>query len=537
VSVRELPATILLLDPLKPASRVATDPFPQAMSQINILSQHNPRLDARSNLRALGAILAAEFLILCLPSAWWLTLTALFLVLILSFGLVIKVLNGRLQIPILTWVLIFPLGYHYVAFPKEQAIVTLDRLYVALLAVTACFVQQAHLVRIPPTLRKSALFWSIYLCVAGISVLRIKTPLSSFHVLWDYLLLPGIVAWFVLRYFDVRRRLQALHTCVCLMSIYVAAIGVAEVIWQQDLLPVTGGGLYFAGDYETSGSQILIRPNGPFSSDNSLALIALLSFFFLLFLKEAQKQPLSLWQTMLHRTAVTAALVATSLPLFRSVFISLAMALVIDAFYKPGKARLTRFFLIGMLIFAFIVVKVALPEIFEERTDSGHFYGRIAEYAQSAKLFIDNPVFGVGLNNFGEAAQNSKYTTSYQGNESVDSPHSNLGAVLAENGLLGFLPFIASQVFLVGAFWKLRGRFDNSDQVWKTFVLIYMSYWINGSTLTLLYTGDLNIWYMFVLAVLYKFGITRQDSQLSVSHATRPDGVSPLGVAPQCQKA
>jgi hypothetical protein len=64
-------------------------------------------------------------------------------------------------------------------------------------------------------------------------------------------------------------------------------------------------------------------------------------------------------------------------------------------------------------------------------------------------------------------------------------------------------------VLLVSAFWKLR-RSDSRDSklVWKMFLFLFLIYWINGMALTIAYFEDLNLWYMFVIAALYKFAIT-----------------------------
>jgi O-antigen ligase len=299
------------------------------------------------------------------------------------------------------------------------------------------------------------------------------------------------------------------------MTFYVAMIGTGEVIQQQDLLPLPNSDIYVAGD--TRGQlpvggvgNFLIRPNGPFATNNTFAMNGLVSLFFLLFLKKALKGEMPAWQRVLHRTAVAAALTQGLMPFFRSVLISLAVVLIVDAFYQRGRRRALRVAAILSLGSVFLLLRIAVPEAFEDRTDPMNLYSRIAQQYQTFAIFFDHPINGVGLDNFNSAAQNSKYTSVYKDLESVDYPHNNLGAILAETGVTGFVSFVVSQVLFFAAFRKLsHDNSADSKLAWKAFLCIFLCYWINGMSLTIAYFGDLNLWYMMVLAVLYKFAITK----------------------------
>jgi O-antigen ligase len=467
-----------------------------------------PASDAQTRRLALWGIMVADVLLLCLPWSWWAIAAGAFLLLAVLLGLLVATLRGEGDFVLLGWVLIFPLGYHFLIFPQDEALITADRATIALLIASACFIRSEERAPIAPLLSKSAICWGVFLFDVVLMIPSVKAPLSSLHLFLDALVFPALFAWYVLRYFDVRKHLPLLHAFTCVMNTYVAAIAMAEVILQRDLLPVTGGGLYFAGDYMGPGKQILIRPNGPFSSDNSLALVGLISLFLLVFLKKVLAEKMPGWQRFLHRIGIAGALVSTSLPLFRSVFLALFAAILVDAVYEHGRRRMARVGILLAFAFGFLLLRLSLPEVFEERTDPEHIYGRIAENQQALVLFADHPFTGVGLDNFAEAAQNSKYVTDYEGYESVDSPHSNLGAVLAETGVFGFLPFAASQVFLIVAFWRItRIRSDTSTLVWKTFLFVFIGWWVNGLALTVMYASDSNMWYMFVLAFLYKFAL------------------------------
>jgi O-antigen ligase len=300
----------------------------------------------------------------------------------------------------------------------------------------------------------------------------------------------------------------------CAMTMYVAAIGVGEVIQQQDLLPLPDGDIYVAGDSrghlpEGGLSNFLVRPNGPFSTNNTFAMNGLISFFLLSFLRRSLKAQMPGWQLVLHRIAMAAALAQAMMPFFRSVMLALVAVLMVDTFYQKGWRRALRVAAIVCLGSVFLLLRVTIPEAFEDRTDPENLYGRIAQQRQTLAMFLDHPWSGVGLNNFNDAAQRDKYARAYQGVESVAYPHNNLGAVLAETGLAGFVPFVLSQIFFFAAFWRLpRDKSPEAKLAWKAFLFIFLCYWINGMSLTIAYFGDMNLWYMLVLSLLYKFSLT-----------------------------
>jgi hypothetical protein len=463
----------------------------------------------------LWGILATEVLALWLPVTVWGTLALAVVALAFLFALGYTVLRGYGAPLLVAWVLIFPLGYHYVAFPKDQALITLDRALIGLLLFTTLLSKRTAPEPISSDLRNAAICWGLFVVWATMRIPWGRASMSALHIVIDALLLPGLLGWYVVRYFDVRRYLPWLHAFTCVASVYVAAIGVAEDLLQRDLLPVTGGGVMLAGEE----SSFLIRANGPFGSDNSLAMFGLASLVFLFFVRNVIGESMPRWQRALHRIGVAGALGAAVLPLFRSVIGSMVLMFVVDAvFFQVGQRRRRR--MVAVLGFGFVLLlaRLALPAIVEERSDPMNFFGRLAAYKQTFALWADNPLGGVGLNSYADAAGSSKYVTSYQDVESVDSPHSSLGAVLAETGMLGFIPCLLSQIFLVRCFWKLRqSGFVDGKVSWRWFLFLFLGYTVNGLTLAILYSVDINYWYVFILALLYKFAITGDHTPVALN--------------------
>jgi len=474
-----------------------------------------------SRIPILCGISAFEILVLLLPLKWW-GVCALLLAGVIALGVwSTAIVHGRMAIILVGWVLIYPLGYYYCSFPREQALFTLDRFFIITLLASILFASGPICRTLSPMLRNSAVCWAVFLLFAGLAALRAKTPSSSLRIWLEAFLFPAVIAWAVIRYFEARRFLGALQVVTCLMAMYVATIGVVEAITFQDLLPLPGGGFIVAGDSTDATAQLFPRPNGPFSTNSSFAMIGLVSFLFLVFARKALGTQMHGWRLILHRLGSSAALCEALLPLFRSIMVSLAVVVLIDAFYQVGWRRTVRLSLIGCLGLSFLSLRLLLPSVFEERSGSATLYARIAQQKQTVQLFLDHPMNGIGLSNFTDALQNTKYSTFYEDEEALDSAHNNLGAVLAETGLTGFLPFVASQIFIMAAFWKLRSAESSEAKLAsKMFLFLFMCYWINGMFLTTAYFADLNLWYMLVVSVLYKFALPSGRITIATSQET-----------------
>src|SRR5262249_12356354 len=182
----------------------------------------------------------------------------------------------------------------------------------------------------------------------------------------------------------------------------------------------------------------------PFSTNNSFGLIGLATFCLLGFLRETLGKELPRWQRALHAAGLTAALLQAMMPLFRSIFITVVIIFLVDLFRPIPRSRkvLRLAVLCSMALGAWIAVR-SVPQVYEERVSSpDNVYVRIAQQRQNFQLFLDHPVLGVGLTNFHDVALRTVMpNASYQGVVALDSPHSNGGAVLAETGIAGFIPY------------------------------------------------------------------------------------------------
>jgi hypothetical protein len=414
-------------------------------------------------------------------------------------------LNGKIDPTILTWVLIFPLGYYFLSFPREKSIITLDRMLPIALLLAIGVASRERSEPLPRALRPCAIAWISFLVVAAASLMYARDILVSGRILVEGFWLPAILGWLVIGYFRVEENAATLHLLASLMALYVACIGAAEMVLKEDLLPLPGGTIGFAGN--------LVRPNGPFGNDDSFALIGLITFFLLLFLWNLLGENISFGRRAVHYTGLIASLAMALMPMFRSVAISLMVILLIATLSarKPS-TRWAGWGLLLTSVLAVSLVSILAPETYEDRSSPDNVYGRLAEQMQTWHLFASHPVLGVGLGQFTYVVNgDTQYSAFYNGVRSVDSPHNTLGGILAETGILGFVPYVAAQTTLFLAFWRLgRKREPHARLAWTYFLYIFLGYWINGLSLESGYSSDLNLWFIFSITVLYKHSMSEK---------------------------
>jgi len=424
-------------------------------------------------------------------------------------AIVNNVLRGRIDGLVSWWAALFPLTY-FASFPREHPIVTPQRLVVLGAFMGLSFVKPSSLMAIPRALSRAGLVCLAFIAVAGITLAKSPEVLGPAHILFDGFLLPIMFGWYVIARFDARCQLSALHTAVCISSIICAAIAAAEIVTGEDLLPYEGAAMFFTGG--------IPRPNGPFGSNDALALVGALSFFFLLFLRAAIGPNLSAGRRMLHSIGLAAAIGMALMPMFRSVVITLLLILIIDTFWE--KRTTGRAWRVGlMLTFVGLVcmVSVFAPDMFEDRSSGQNVYGRMAQHEQSLRVFMDHPWLGVGFNNFNNVVTGeSRYLATYQGVSSVDSPHSNLAAVLAETGILGFVPYVIMHVLLFCAIWQLRHLSGYGRLVVRYCVYMFLTYWITGLTESTGFNPFVNLWYVFLITTCYKYALTARFAEPQV---------------------
>ncbi len=417
-----------------------------------------------------------------------------------------RIFDGSAEPVLLGWVLLFPLGYYFLSYPTDHPIVTLDRVVVAMLSIAIAFTPARKLTPAPLPLRRAALAWGAYLVAVAISMVGSPVTLFKLKRGVEGLILPALAAWYIIRSFEVRRYLRVLHALACLMIIYISCIGVAEIVLGEDLLKLPGGGI----DHSGVAGHYWVRPNGPFFTNTTLGMVGLIMLVFLAFLRRALGDDLHRGQAFLHWLGVFCALACSQMVLFRSMLLTVAVIVLLEV-RRPNlfRSRTPAFVLVVLTLGSLAAFQFMAPAAFAERSDPVNFWGRIAQDQQTLKLALSHPLVGVGFGSFSDSAQAlGMDSASFRGLAAFDSPHNNLGSVLAETGLLGLFPYVLSHALLAMAFFRLRPRNRSSPNlVWAVFLYLFLIFWINGLSLN---SDDpvANLCYMFAIACVYKYALS-----------------------------
>ncbi len=120
--------------------------------------------------------------------------------------------------------------------------------------------------------------------------------------------------------------------------------------------------------------------------------------------------------------------------------------------YRPGRFGRT----LAVAGLAGVIALAAAMQLQSNNAVSGRLNNtdnvsaRLATYKQGVEIFRTAPIFGVGIDQYNAVALTRPPET-VSGIESVPFPHSTYFGMLAEQGIIGFLPLL----FLSYAVWRL----------------------------------------------------------------------------------
>jgi O-antigen ligase len=425
-----------------------------------------------------------------------------------------QIINGKSDFLLMLWLLLYPLGYYFLSYPRgNKTIVSFDRVVVCLLALAFIINSTRPWPRMPRELISSAKLWAWFLLAAGIPLL---VGFEPDHLHFTYLrifvtafVMPAVVAAVVIWNFRVRENLARLHTIACVTIIYIAAIAVAEVATGRDLLPILND---MKGMYAGAGEIYILRANGPFLTSTTLTCMGLVMFLFLQFLRAVLPTEISAERRWLHRAGLLGAALSALSTMHRGTVITGAVLAVMQM--VANKTWRWRYVSVpAVLIITVVVVRMLPKDLYEERVSSpGNVYARLAQNVQNFRVFIHHPVIGVGVGNFGEfVSSHAGYMTYLDNGQAMNVPHNDWGSVLTETGLLGFFGYLGSQIFLFLTARRIRLVAARGPAVRCYLTSIILAYVMMGMNTAQGYYGELNIFYMFVVAVCLKYALTEPE--------------------------
>lgn len=444
---------------------------------------------------------------------------AIGLLIVAFFGYVLAcTTSGRYEPILLTWALLAPLGYAVLAYPHQRSIITLHRVVILPLLILIPLLPPSAIGRMDRKLKWLAIAWAFFVFGAMLSLINVPDGqiLSAARVAVDAFVLPPLLAFVVFKTFRVRQHLPWIHLIICLVSIYLSIIGLLEIFTGRALMPQAG-----AGDVLYAGGSLLqiVRPTGPYANPATFSLVGMINLFLLLFCRRAMGK-LHAGTRFLHALGIVASVLVALMTFTRGAVVAFLLISVIEIWQVRGiRHRVLRVIGLVGLFAAISLAMIFVPsQITQERSSTDNFWSRVAQQLQTFYVFWDHPLTGVGLCNFGSVTGlTSKYQTSVAGFDSVGTPHNLLGEVLSDTGLMGAIPFIITQCLLLVIFWKFRDSNPASGRfVWPYFVMIFTAYWVLNMDFGIGYYSELNLWFVFALALLYRYAMERVSDAVIV---------------------
>ena len=196
---------------------------------------------------------------------------------------------------------------------------------------------------------------------------------------------------------------------------------------------------YLAFNVNNPTGGIFLRANGPFGTNNSFALVGLISFFLLAFLWMVIGDEAGVAHRILHALGISASLLQSLLPMFRSVLLTLIVVIVLDMFWSTGFRRMLQLLALGLVFLSAAGLAAIAPGVFEDRSGAENIYGRIAQHRQTLRIVADHPLLGIGMTNFARVVSSDvRYrAVSYAGFEAETTPHNNVAYLAVETGAVG----------------------------------------------------------------------------------------------------
>jgi O-Antigen ligase len=342
------------------------------------------------------------------------------------------ILAGLGALPLLVWAPVAVAAYPLVRFPRDHPILTFDRLWITGLLAYILLGHRRMLAAPMSRFLKFGLFG--FAAVYGIRAIATRTSLSGPIQTWfDSIVLPSIILVAASRYSVSRERSQRLAASLMIAGGLLGAVGLAERIFGFELASLSGGQRRYDDVVATT------RVSGVYAVPETYALGLIICLAATLYWVQTKRRGAYLWGALF----VALELGGIAFTYFRAAWIG-ALLVIIGSFgIRPH--RFARLFAVTLVVGGVAFAATAQLEhnqkLAERTTNTDNIYGRLATYQEGIHLFKSKPLAGIGVDQYSTVVQ-ERPSFYFHGVRSVDFPHSSFIAVLAEQGLLGFVPLM-----------------------------------------------------------------------------------------------
>ena len=363
----------------------------------------------------------------------------------------------------LLWVLLSPLSNNYLfklsflATGELAPGLTFDRIAIGVLLLSLILrgeLKKPISSRFNQLERWMIVFISV-LTIELIFTYRPKDATRMFLNIFDCFVIPFLGYYFA-KYLIIekgsfnKKFFNNFLTIAVVCGCYLALMGIYEGLTHIDLLPgpetqytiAHGGGLRVSTGFA--------RVNGPFINPETFGTVLSITFFILLYKARINIHSVkgkNIFGNIKYLVIGIAILMALGFNLFRSIWLGLLFGLVCQFILIPGVR--SKWILITILIspIIFIIwVTLGSSNLLENRIlQTGTFFDRLGAYIYCLRAFAQNPIIGIGfgrLPKYIEHAFESGDIIYVEGFKAANYAHNTFLSLLAENGIIGLIPYI-----------------------------------------------------------------------------------------------
>lgn len=398
--------------------------------------------------------------------------------------------NPLALLALLAWAPLSAAAYPFLRI-GDPATVTFDRVWVGALGIWTLLNLRSGVTRSRPADAVAAIALLFAVTFGIRAALTSGDTLTVMKVWLDAIVLPVILLFAARRLIAGIREWQLLAASLAIAGLILAAIGIAEFIFDFELATRSGGTPFYDEAIDR------VRVSGPYPLTEIYALALVTCFAATLcWLRLRGDGPLSL-----PAAIAVVELAAIGATYFRAAWIAaILVALCAFAYRLRTGFRPVAVLALVAAVAALAFAATRIDSVSTRLENSDNVTGRLATWGQDLNVFATAPVFGVGVEDF-TASTSESTDVVINGVRALDQPHSSYLGLLAEQGVVGFLPFLALTVavwWLIRSFRKVAGG-EAEAAIWACLLGAGLAFLILSLTLTLLPRGSSSAFFALLI--------------------------------------
>ena len=422
---------------------------------------------------------------------------------------------------VLTWVLLTAIAYPFLRYPVAHPVVTFDRIWI--LAMLGWLLSERPQTKAAPASRRVLIAGAWFVLAIGLrAALTSGFARTELETWLDALLLPAILFVAARRAVSTPRQVDGLLVALAVTGAVLGILGIAERAGAIDLASRVGG-------VSVTSPGVGLRVSGPYPTDDILAVTLLICLAGTLYVGNQRRTQAHL---TLALVAVPLELIGIYFTFFRGAFIAVLVITVVAFGIRPRR-HARAFYVLGLVASVTILALGSVSQnsgIAQRLNQTENVSGRIATYRVGYQLFAGQPIFGVGIGQFG-VGETGIEAVAVNGVEAVDTAHNSYIDVMAEAGLWGLVPFLVLTLAVAGMLRALLARAQSrADALFAaTVIAAALAYLLMSLEETTLLVSPDNLF----LALLLGAAAGRLDALWAAQgqrRATTGDAPSPLAL-------